>query len=170
MGVYLMSTTVFIRTALSADLEAVRQIYNEGIEDRVATLEESPKTTDDIAAWWAEHDDRFMVLLAVDVDKIVGWASLNRYSNRANQSGVGVLSVYIARSHRGQGIGAALIRELEQRAAQAGFHKIVLYALDRNEQGKHLYRKSGFSDVGVFREHGVLDSHYVDVILMEKLL
>ena len=52
----------------------------------------------------------------------------------------------------------------------AGFHKIVLHALDANEWGKRLYRKSGFAKVGVFREHGVLDGRRVDVIAMEKII
>jgi len=46
----------------------------------------------------------------------------------------------------------------------------VLHALDGNEYGKRLYRKLGFVDVGVFKEHGLLEGRYVDVIAMERLL
>jgi phosphinothricin acetyltransferase len=28
----------------------------------------------------------------------------------------------------------------------------------------------GFREVGVFREHGIIDGQYVDVVTMEKLL
>jgi phosphinothricin acetyltransferase len=71
---------------------------------------------------------------------------------------------------RGCGVGSALLRALEQEARTGGFRKIVLHALNRNEHGKRLYRKMGFREVGVFREHGIIDGQYVDVVTMEKLL
>ena len=40
-----------VRSATVADLESIRRIYNEGIEDRIATLDEEPKTVEDMAAW-----------------------------------------------------------------------------------------------------------------------
>jgi phosphinothricin acetyltransferase len=161
---------VQVRSASAGDLESIRRIYNEGIEDRVATLESDLKTVDDIAEWWAQHDARFAVLVAAADGEISGWASLNRFSHRCAHSGIADLSVYVARAHRGHGLGYALLRELELCAAENGFHKIVLHALDTNEHGKNLYRKCGFTQVGVFREHGMLDGNYVDVLAMEKLL
>jgi RimJ/RimL family protein N-acetyltransferase len=62
------------------------------------------------------------------------------------------------------------VTALEPLARGAGFHKIVLHALNTNEHGKRLYRKCGFAEVGVFREHGELDGQFVDVVAMEKLL
>jgi L-amino acid N-acyltransferase YncA len=162
--------TVTIRPASSGDLEAVRRIYNEGIEDRVATLDSEPKSADEIASWWSEHDSRYVVLAATDGGEMVGWASLNRFSHRCAHASIADLSVYVARSHRGRGVGYSLLTELEGHAARSGFHKIVLHALNGNEHGKSLYRKCGFDEVGVFKEHGMLDGRYVDVVTMEKLL
>jgi hypothetical protein len=33
-----------------------------------------------------------------------------------------------------------------------------------------LYTRTGFSRVGVYREHGQLDGRWIDVLIMEKLL
>lgn len=165
-----MTGSILIRPATDSDLECIRRIYNEGIEDRTATLDTEQKTANDIAEWWSEHDDRFAVLVAAEQNEIIGWASLNRFSHRCAHSAIADLSVYVARSHRGRGVGSSLLMELQQRAQQAAFHKIVLHALNSNEPGKRLYRKSGFTQVGVFREHGMLDGQYVDVVAMEKLL
>lgn len=152
-----MTGSILIRPATDSDLESIRRIYNEGIEDRTATLDTEQKTADDIAEWWSQHDDRFAVLVAAE-------------EPRCAHAAIADLSVYVARSHRGRGVGIRLLTELEQRAQQSGFHKIVLHALNGNEAGKRLYRKSGFTEVGVFREHGMLDGQYVDVVAMEKLL
>jgi L-amino acid N-acyltransferase YncA len=165
-----MPESLTIRRALPGDREAIRRVYNEGIEDRVATLDTDPKSPDEIAAWWAEHGDRFAVLVALEAAAIVGWASLNRFSHRCAHSAIADLSVYVARSHRGRGIGSALLTRLESEARAGGFYKIVLHALNRNEHGKRLYVKSGFREVGIFREHGSIDGSFVDVVAMEKLL
>jgi phosphinothricin acetyltransferase len=160
-----------LRSATAGDLEAIRRIYNEGIEDRVATLDEDPKTADDIAAWWAQHTERYAVVVAEnDAGDVVGWASLNPYSHRCAYRGVADLSVYVARSARGTGVGTALLRALERRAKEHAFHKIVLFTLSCNASGQGLYRKLGYRHVGVFHEQGCLDGAYVDVMAMEKIL
>jgi L-amino acid N-acyltransferase YncA len=159
-----------IRRAGETDLDALRRIYNEGIEDRLATLETDPKSAEEIAEWFGQHDERYAVIVCTEGDAVVGWASLNRFSHRCAHAAIADLSVYVARSHRGRSIGFSLLTALEPLARDGGFHKIVLHALNANEQGKNLYRKAGFAEVGVFKEHGMLDSRYVDVVAMEKVL
>jgi L-amino acid N-acyltransferase YncA len=164
-------TTVHVRTASVADLDAIRRIYNEGIADRIATLDEEPKTADDIAQWWAAHGDRYAVLVAEHAGgAIAGWASLNPYSHRCAYRGVADLSVYVARDARGTGIGTLLLRALEETAKANEFHKIVLFTFAFNAGGQGLYRKLGYREVGTFREQGRLDGRFVDVMAMEKIL
>jgi L-amino acid N-acyltransferase YncA len=159
-----------IRRASIGDLDAIRRIYNEGIEDRVATLDTDPKSHEAMMPWWSQHDERYVILVATERGEMVAWASLNRFSHRCAHSEIADLSVYVARIHRNKGIGYSLLTRLTHEARQAAFHKIVLHALDENEHGKRLYRKAGFIEVGVFSEHGVRDGRYVDVIAMEHLL
>jgi L-amino acid N-acyltransferase YncA len=164
------SRPVTVRDASSADLEAIRAIYNEGIEDRVATLDVDAKSRDSMADWWSQHTDRYGVLVATESDEAIGWAALNPFSYRCAHADIADLSVYVARDHRGRGIGYELLAHLTQLAKERGFHKIVLHALNVNEHGKALYRKAGFNEVGIFREHGRLDGRFVDVVAMELLL
>jgi L-amino acid N-acyltransferase YncA len=159
-----------IRPAREADLGAIRAIYNEGIEDRVATLDEDPKTDGDIREWFAAHSDRYAVLVAERDGEIVGWASLNPYSHRCAYRAVADLSVYVARNARGTGVGSALLSALEPVARANEFHKIVLFALAFNDAGLRLYRSLGYRYVGVFEEQGLLDGRAVDVVAMERIL
>jgi L-amino acid N-acyltransferase YncA len=159
-----------IRRASIDDLDAIRSIYNEGIEDRIATLETEPKSSREVVRWWTERDRRYMVLVASTSSGILGWASLNPFSARRSHWSVAGLSIYVARAHRGRGIGFALLERLTQEAVSAQFHKIVLHALDNNDHGKQLYRKAGFVEVGIFKEHGIINDRYVDVVAMERLL
>ena len=162
--------TVSTRLAKSGDLEAIRSIYNQAIEDRSATLETAPYDSFDMEQWWSRHDERYAVVVAVEADgSILGWASLNRFSERCAHSAIADLSVYVKRDERGRGVGRLLIGDLERRA-RGSFHKIVLHALNANERGKRLYVGAGFREVGVLHEHGMLDDAFVDIVVMEKLL
>jgi L-amino acid N-acyltransferase YncA len=163
-------TTANVRAARLEDLDTIRAIYNDGVHDRIATLESGPKSHEEMLEWWEAHDDRYAILVATENDAVVGWASLNRFSHRCAHAAIADLSIYIARARRGCGIGSRLLPALAERATANGFHKIVLHALNDNEAGKRLYRKTGFREVGVFREHGTIDGKYVDVVAMERLL
>lgn len=160
-----------IRRAVAEDLDAIGRIYNEGIEDRLATLDVEPKDAGEMRQWWDLHSGRFAVLVAAnDAGEITGWASLNPYSHRCAHSGVADLSVYVRRDCRGLHVGSSLLAALELVARTGGFHKIVLFALEQNAQGKALYRTQGYREVGILREHGTLEGRFVDVVTMEKLL
>jgi phosphinothricin acetyltransferase len=164
-------TPPLVRSATPDDLDAIRRTYNDGIADRIATLDTDAKSAEDIRAWWTDHTGRYAVLVAEDHSgSILGWASLNPYSHRCAHRGVADLSVYVGREHRGNGVGSLLLGALERTAKANDFHKIVLFALATNTIGQRLYRKAGYAEVGVFREHGQLDGTFVDVLAMEKIL
>jgi L-amino acid N-acyltransferase YncA len=159
-----------IRIASEKDLESILMIYNQGIIDRIATLESEEKDYAYIRKWFDEHQGRFTVLVAVLDDDIIGWASLNRYANRCAYDGVANLSIYIERDYRGKGVGKALLNQLEEAARSHQFYKIVLFTFPFNGLGQGLYKKCGYREVGVFHNQGILDGNFVDVMAMEKVL
>lgn len=159
-----------IRFAQSKDLSAILDIYNQGIEDRIATLEVDPKDMGYMSGWLNQRSERYGVLVAEVDETVVGWASINPYSHRCAYAGVGDLSVYIHREWRGKKIGQRLLIELETFAKQHGFHKLVLFTFPFNGAGQGLYHKMEYREVGVFKEQGTLDGTFVDVMAMEKIL
>lgn len=160
-----------IREATAGDAAAICLIYNQGIEDRVATLETQLRTPEERAAWLAARDSRHPVVVANDADEaVVGWGSLNPFNPRPAYDHVVDVSLYVARDQRQRGIGDALLGALEARARALGYHKVVLAAFPTNAPGMRLYARHGFVTVGVYREQGLLDGRWVDVIVMEQLL
>lgn len=161
---------ILVRRAREADLESIRQIYNQGIADRIATLESEPKDETYMRNWFSERSERYSVLVAEDGGKIVGWVSINPYSHRCAYRGVGDISIYIHRDHRGQKIGQRLLGELEQEAIHHHFHKLVLFTFPFNQLGQGLYHKCGYREVGIFQKQGLLDGRFIDIMAMEKLI
>jgi phosphinothricin acetyltransferase len=162
---------VDIRDATLADAAAIARIYNQGIEDRVATLETQVRTPEERAEWLASRDARHPVLVATDGDgAVAGWGSLNSFNPRPAYEHVVDFSVYVGREQRGRGIGEALLSALEARARTLAYHKMVLAAFPTNAPGMRLYERHGFTTVGIYHEQGMLDGRWVDVIIMEKIL
>ncbi|WP_066249504.1 arsinothricin resistance N-acetyltransferase ArsN1 family A [Neobacillus drentensis] len=161
---------ILIRAASLSDIDDILSIYNEGIVDRIATLETTIKDEQYMLDWLNKHTDRFKVIVAVLEGKVVGWASLNQYNSRQAYDGVADLSIYIKREFRGEGIGGKLLVSIEGLAKENDFHKIVLFTFPFNGLGQSLYKKQGFRVVGVFQNQGKLNGKFVDVMAMEKLL
>ncbi|MFD9626428.1 arsinothricin resistance N-acetyltransferase ArsN1 family A [Peribacillus muralis] len=161
---------MIIREAMEKDIVPIKEIYNQGIEDRVATLETEMKDQSYMEEWFAKHIGRYKVIVAEQEGEIVGWASLNPYNSRDAYKGVADLSVYISRGHRGKGIGGLLLQSIEKLAKENDFNKIVLFTFPFNQMGQGLYSKRGYREVGVFKNQGILDGEFVDVMAMEKLL
>jgi len=159
-----------IRRAAAADADAICAIHNQGIVDRVATLDTTLRTPDLTRAWLAERGPRHPVLVAERGGGVVGWASLNRFNPRAAYDHVADFSVYVERACRGTGTGRRLLEALVETARAIGYHKMVLAALPHNAAGIALYTRGGFTHVGIYREQGQLDGRWVDVVIMEKLL
>lgn len=160
-----------IRDATTDDAAAIALVYNQGIEDRVATLETQLRTPEERAEWLVARDPRHPVLVATDADgQVVGWASLNAFNARPAYDHVVDLSIYVARDQRGKGLGDALLGALAGRARALGYHKMVLAAFPTNAPGMRLYERHGFRTVGIYHEQGLLDGRWVDVIVMEQIL
>jgi phosphinothricin acetyltransferase len=165
-----VTTALALRPARAGDAEAVCLIYNQGIEDRVATLETELRTPEERREWLAARDPRHPVIVAESEDAIVGWGSLNVFNARPAYRHVADFSVYVERAWRGKGVGHRMLERLIELAREIGYHKMVLATFPTNEGGVKLYERLGFSRVGVYHEQGMLDGHWVDTLIMEKLL
>lgn len=162
--------TLVIREAVPADVGSIAAIYNQGIVDRVATLETEERTPEERAAWLAARNSRHPVLIAEVAGQAVGWGSLNPFNPRKAYDHVADFSLYVERGWRGKGVGGGLLAALIERARGLGYHKLVLAAFPWNAAGMALYQKHGFRTVGIYKEQGLLDGKWVDTILMEKIL
>ncbi|HEU4657584.1 MAG TPA: arsinothricin resistance N-acetyltransferase ArsN1 family A [Capillimicrobium sp.] len=156
-----------IRSAEPRDAAAVARIYNEGIEDRIATFETQPRTPADLEARIAGGEP---MIVAERSGAVVGFASVLPYSDRCAYQGIGEYTVYVARGARGARVGSALMRELVGRAEASGLHKLLSKILAGNEASLALARRHGFREVGVHRRHAQLDGEWRDVVLVERLL
>jgi L-amino acid N-acyltransferase YncA len=165
-----LTSTLALRPAQAGDAEAICRIYNQGIEDRVATLETELRSPEERREWMAARGPRHPVIVAESGGAIVGWGSLNVFNPRPAYRHVADFSVYVERAWRGKGVGHRLLERLIELAREIGYHKMVLATFPTNTGGVRLYERLGFSRVGIYREQGMLDGQWVDTLIMEQLL
>jgi len=159
-----------VRLAAPADAPAIARIYNQGIEERIATFETEPRTPAEIAARLAEKGDRFPTVVVERHGAVVAWASAGPYRARPAYAGVAEHSVYVERNARGGGAGRAALEGLAREYEARGFWKLVSRIFPENTASLALHARAGFRVVGVYRRHGRLEGWWRDCVIVEKLL
>lgn len=158
------------RLATVDDAAAIARIYNQGIEERIATFETEPRSPADIARQLTEKGDRFPTVVVERDGAIVAWAAAGAYRSRPAYAGVAEHSVYVAREARGMGAGLVALDALGETYRARGFWKLVSRIFPENVASLALHERAGFRVVGVYRRHGRLDGAWRDCVIVEKLL
>ncbi|CAN5520255.1 arsinothricin resistance N-acetyltransferase ArsN1 [soil metagenome] len=161
--------TVIIRQAEHTDATAIADIYNQGIAERAATFETQRRSVEDIHARLADQL-RFPTLVALHAGTVIGWGGMSSYRPRACYAGIGEFSIYIERRARGLGVGRQLLETLVEAARERGYWKLVSRIVPSNAGSLALCRTCGFREVGVYEKHGCLDGHWLDVVIVERLI
>jgi L-amino acid N-acyltransferase YncA len=159
-----------VRLATIADAAAITAIYNEGIEDRIATFETEPRSAEQIAAQLAERGDAYPTVVVEHDGAVIAWAGAAPYSDRAAYAGVAAHSVYAARTARRSGGGSAALTALCRAYEERGFWKLASRIFPENTASLALHKRAGFRVVGVYRRHGKLEGAWRDCVIVEKLL
>ncbi|MBS0408737.1 MAG: N-acetyltransferase [Proteobacteria bacterium] len=156
------------RPARLADAPAITEIYNQGIEDRIATFETEPRVVSQIEAWFGHA----LAILAVeDGDgRVAGYAVAHPYSPRDCYRGIGEFSVYVRREARGRGVGQAAMEALIAAAEAKGMWKLVSRVFPENRASLALMARMGFEEIGVHRNHGKLDGAWRDNVIVERVI
>jgi phosphinothricin acetyltransferase len=159
-----------VRLARPADAAAIARIYNQGIEERVATFETEPRSARDIQHLLQDKGDRYPTVVVEQAGQVVAWASTSSYRARPCYAPIAEHSVYVDRAHRGLGAGRLALQALIAEAERRGFLKLVSRIFPENGGSLALHRNVGFREVGVYKRHGKLDGAWRDCVIVEKLL
>lgn len=155
------------RRATTADVDTIARIYNQGIEDHIATFETRLRTAEDVAGWF---DEAHPIVVVEEGGRIVGFASTSSYRARECYAKVAEFSVYVARDYRGRGVGRRALRALIEESGKAGLHKLVSRIFPENLASRAVCRAVGFREVGVYKAHGQLDGVWKDCVIVERIV
>lgn len=128
------------RAATPDDAPVITRIYNQGIEDRVATFETRLRTAKEIHAWF---DGVHPIVVVEEGGEVIAFAATFLYRPRECYAGI---------------------------AEEAGLWKLVSRVFPENAASLALLRSLGFREVGVYEKHARLDGAWRDVVIVERLI
>jgi L-amino acid N-acyltransferase len=160
---------LMIRPATEKDVPAITEIYNDAILNSVATFDTELKTVEDRLQWLNNHDTMHPVIVAESDGKVLGWASLSRWSERAAYDTTAEASLYVHKDYRNQGVGKRLLEMLTLEGKTVGLHSLIARITEGNEKSFYLVELFGFEDVGTLKEIGKKFGNYLDVRIMQKI-
>lgn len=159
-----------IRAASPADQPRILEIYNREVLVSTATYDTVPRTDAEQRAWFAVHGSDYPVLVADMDGKVVGWAALSPWSDRAAYSRTVEVSAYVDEEHRGKGVGRRLLNALIDAGRARGYHVLLARISADNEGSVRLHARLGFSVAGTLREVGEKFGRTLDVCIMELII
>jgi L-amino acid N-acyltransferase YncA len=148
----------------TADWPAVRRIYEEGIASGHATFETAAPEWN---GWDAAHM-KACRLVAVDGELVVGWAALTPVSGRCVYAGVAEVSVYVAATARGKGVGRQLLEALVAESERHEIWTLQAGIFPENTASLTAHERAGFRIVGRREKLGNMKGVWRDVLLLEK--
>jgi len=156
-----------IRKAALQDLNAITEIYNNAIINTTATFDTEPRSLEQQSAWFEDHSGKYKILVAEIENKVIGWASLSRWSDRCAYSDTAECSIYVEAGHRNRGIGGKLMDVLMNEAGESGLHTVLARIAEGNDASNHLCEAVGFRRIGTMKEVGRKFGKLLDVHLMQ---
>ena len=155
------------RHASPEDAPEIVRIYNQGIEERLATFETQPRSPEEVEAWLGKSHP---VVVVEENGQVIAFAAASEYRSRACYAGIAEFSVYVERHHRGLGAGRLAMTALIEALKEAGFWKVLSRVFPENTASLRLLESLGFREVGTYEKHGQLDGVWKDVVIVERLI
>lgn len=161
---------MIIRKMKEEDLEEVNKIYNEEIRTSTATFNIKEWTNGDQKRWFEEHNKNYPIFVITENQKVVGWSSLSKWSDREAYKRTAELSIYLSKSARGKKLGTQLLNYIIDKAKKLPLHTLISLITSENEISIKIHEKFGFKNVGTMKEVGEKFGKLLDVVIYQKIL
>lgn len=163
---------LFVRPAVTDDLEALNAIYNEYVIQSHATFDVEPTTAEWRREWFTHYGSsgRYRVVVAVADARLIGYASSSRFRPKPAYETSVEVSVYVTGDAVGHGVGARLYTTLFTSLEGADVHRAYAGIALPNPASVALHERFGFHKVAHFTEQGRKFGRFWDVAWYEKSL
>jgi phosphinothricin acetyltransferase len=151
----------------AAHWSAVCAIYAEGLATGQASFMVELPTW---AGWDASHlpVGRLVAVADAAPNPVLGWVALSPVSGRCVYAGVAEVSVYVAGTARGQGVGRALLAAMIAASEEQGLWTLQAGIFPENVASVRLHEAVGFRVVGRRERIGQLHGVWRDTLLLER--
>jgi L-amino acid N-acyltransferase YncA len=172
---------LILRDATLADLPAIVEIYNSTVASRKVTADTEPVSVESRVAWFHAHGPQARPLWVAEraagddpdagaavgaAAAIVGWVSFSDFYGRPAYKATAEVSIYLAESARGQGLGKILLQRALAAAPGLRVSTVLGFIFGHNDASMRLFTSFGFTAWGNLPRVAVLDGIERDLIIM----
>ncbi len=155
-----------IRAATPKDVARIADIWNGIIRDPVITFTTKEKTLQSILQL-----QKVQPVLVADVGgHVSGFATYGAFRAGPGYRHTGEVTIHLAPSARGQGIGRKLMQTLLDKARCDEIHAMVAGVSAENTAAIRFHQALGFAEVARMPEVGRKAGRWLDLVLLQKLL
>ena len=160
-----------ITQILEHHLKEAHKLYNYYIINSYANFEENKVSFKDFYENYKNiTDNKLPYLVALDDNKVIGIAYLNKFRNKSGYRFVFENTIYVSNENIKVGIGSKLLEKLINISKKnKNIKKIVAVIGGIDSKGSlKVHTKFGFKKSGVLKNIGFKNNKWIDAILMQK--
>lgn len=163
---------VTLRDARIGDAAAIQAIYAKHVLTGLASFEEDPPDTTEMARRMHLIQARALPYIVAERNgRIGGYAYASPFRDRSAYRYTVEDSVYVAKDALRQGLGRALLSAVIERCTAAGYRQMIAVIGDSaNQSSIGLHRHLGFELVGTMPAVGFKFGRWVDGVRMQRAL
>jgi L-amino acid N-acyltransferase YncA len=155
--------TLTVRVARVEDAEAIAAIYEPIVRDTAISFESEPPDAVEMARRIEATLSEYPYFSAFEGGTLQGYAYASRLRPREAYDWCVELSVHVAETARGRGVGRALYRELLAALAEQGYCQAYAVISLPNAASVRLHESLEFAHVGTFPRQGFKLGRWHDV-------
>ncbi|OGL43414.1 MAG: hypothetical protein A2161_05825, partial [Candidatus Schekmanbacteria bacterium RBG_13_48_7] len=159
-----------VKPACRHDLERINDIYNHYVVESTCTYQVDPESIETRTEWFQSRSEKHPVLVAHDLDQVVGWGAISAFKARTAYKNTGEISVYVDHRFLRQGIGIKILEALLAHARKSGLHTLLAAISADQESSIKIHEKLGFKHAGRLAEAGYKFDKWLDVVYMQYLI
>ena len=166
---------LMIRNAVPEDAEEILRIYAYYVEHTAITFEYTVPTVEEFRERIRHTLEKYPYIVAVENDKIVGYAYTGSFRVRIAYAWNVETTVYVDREKQGQGIGRLLYEALEEASKKQhilNMNACIAVPVQEDEyltdESEQFHAHLGYEMVGKFHASGFKFGRWYDMIWMEK--
>ncbi|BEU01613.1 phosphinothricin acetyltransferase [Agarivorans sp. OAG1] len=159
------------RLAQQADLPSIVEIYNSTIASRKVTADTEPQTVASRQAWFEQHQNPKRPLYVLEqTGEVIAWLSFSDFYGRPAYRHSAEISLYLAASQRGKGLGGKLLIEAESLAQGLGIEILLAFIFSHNTPSLALFEKLEYQRWGQLPNVARMDQQDFSLTILGKSL
>ncbi|MGQ0805873.1 MAG: GNAT family N-acetyltransferase [Actinomycetota bacterium] len=161
-----------VRPGRADDLGQLNELYNHYIRETHITFDIKPWAIEQRREWFGHYDTtgRHRLLVAVDGDRVLGYASSSPFRPKQAYETSVETSIYLLPDTTGRGVGRTLYEALFDALSGEDVHRAYAGVTVPNPASIALHERFGFHEIGRYSEQGRKFGRYWDVVWFEKPL